>query len=210
LAERSPVHDFRVRALVSGAVAGGLALAGLVMIRVSPGRCDTGSAAVRGLALVIVSAPAGDDAVHAGPGRSGRFAQTSRGDRIAGARPGMPTATVLSQRKGSQPARTGIPGPFGIIELISRTGLPAPWFTRRTVLAGRAAGSGPAANDAGWHVRNRPCPPCRPAAGLLRWGDRHSVAISIAAIPALIAPWLAETRSFTLGPGPMARAGQAV
>ena len=42
LAERALVHDFRVRALASGVVAGALALAGLLVIRVSAGRCGTG------------------------------------------------------------------------------------------------------------------------------------------------------------------------
>ena len=43
LAERALVHDFRIRALVSGVVAGALALAGLLVIRrIAPGRCGTG------------------------------------------------------------------------------------------------------------------------------------------------------------------------
>src|SRR5260370_41188132 len=51
---------------------------------------------------------------------------------------------------------------------------------------------------------DHPPPPGRPALG------GHSVANNIAAIPALIAAWLAETGSFTRGPGPMARASHGM
>jgi cytochrome d ubiquinol oxidase subunit II len=59
LAERSLVHDFRVRALVSGVVAGALALAGLLVIRASAPSLWHGLSSGPGLALVIVSAAAG-------------------------------------------------------------------------------------------------------------------------------------------------------
>ena len=59
LAERSLVHDFRVRALVSGVVAGALALAGLLVIRASAPALWQGLTSGLGLALVIVSAVAG-------------------------------------------------------------------------------------------------------------------------------------------------------
>jgi cytochrome d ubiquinol oxidase subunit II len=59
LAERSLVHDFRVRALVSGVVAGALALAGLLVIRASAPALWHGLTSGLGLALVIVSAAAG-------------------------------------------------------------------------------------------------------------------------------------------------------
>ena len=59
LAERALVHDFRIRALVSGVVAGALALAGLLVIRASAGSLWHGLTSGLGLALVIVSALAG-------------------------------------------------------------------------------------------------------------------------------------------------------
>jgi cytochrome bd ubiquinol oxidase subunit II len=59
LAERALVHDFRVRALVSGVVAGALALAGLLVIRVSAASLWHGLTSGLGLALVILSALAG-------------------------------------------------------------------------------------------------------------------------------------------------------
>ena len=59
LAERSLVHDFRARALVSGVVAGVLALAGLLVIRASAPALWQGLTSGLGLALVIVSALAG-------------------------------------------------------------------------------------------------------------------------------------------------------
>jgi cytochrome d ubiquinol oxidase subunit II len=59
LAERALVHDFRLRALASGVVAGALALAGLLVIRVSAGSLWHGLTSGLGLALVIVSALAG-------------------------------------------------------------------------------------------------------------------------------------------------------
>jgi cytochrome d ubiquinol oxidase subunit II len=59
LAERALVHDFRIRALVSGVVAGALALAGLLVIRSSALPLWHGLTSGLGLALVIVSALAG-------------------------------------------------------------------------------------------------------------------------------------------------------
>jgi cytochrome d ubiquinol oxidase subunit II len=59
LAERTLARDFRVRALASGVVAGALALAGLLVIRVSAGSLWHGLTSGLGLALVIVSALAG-------------------------------------------------------------------------------------------------------------------------------------------------------
>jgi cytochrome bd ubiquinol oxidase subunit II len=59
LAERALVHDFRIRALASGVVAGALALAGLLVIRVSAVSLWHGLTSGLGLALVIVSAVAG-------------------------------------------------------------------------------------------------------------------------------------------------------
>src|SRR5215475_8421538 len=59
LAERDLVHDFRIRALASGVVAGALALAGLLVIRVSAPSLWDGLTSGLGLALVIVSALAG-------------------------------------------------------------------------------------------------------------------------------------------------------
>ena len=59
LAERALVHDFRLRALASGVVAGALALAGLLVIRVSAASLWHGLTSGLGLALVIVSALAG-------------------------------------------------------------------------------------------------------------------------------------------------------
>ena len=59
LAERALVHDFRIRALASGVVAGALALAGLLVIRVSAGSLWHGLTSGLGLALVVVSALAG-------------------------------------------------------------------------------------------------------------------------------------------------------
>jgi cytochrome d ubiquinol oxidase subunit II len=59
LAERALVHDFRIRALASGVVAGALALAGLLVIRVSARPLWHGLTSGPGLALVIVSAVAG-------------------------------------------------------------------------------------------------------------------------------------------------------
>ena len=59
LAERALVHDFRIRALASGVVAGALALAGLLVIRVSAVSLWHGLTSGLGLALVVVSALAG-------------------------------------------------------------------------------------------------------------------------------------------------------
>jgi cytochrome bd-type quinol oxidase subunit 2 len=59
LTERALVHDFRIRALASGVVAGALALAGLLVIRVSARPLWDGLTSGLGLALVIVSALAG-------------------------------------------------------------------------------------------------------------------------------------------------------
>jgi cytochrome d ubiquinol oxidase subunit II len=59
LAERALVHDFRIRALASGVVAGALALAGLLVIRVSAPSLWHGLTSGLGLALVLVSALAG-------------------------------------------------------------------------------------------------------------------------------------------------------
>jgi cytochrome d ubiquinol oxidase subunit II len=59
LAERALVHDFRIRALASGVVAGALALAGLLVIRVSARPLWDGLTSGPGLVLVIVSALAG-------------------------------------------------------------------------------------------------------------------------------------------------------
>jgi cytochrome bd ubiquinol oxidase subunit II len=59
LAERALVHDFRIRALASGVVAGVLALAGLLVIRVSARPLWDGLTSGLGLVLVIVSALAG-------------------------------------------------------------------------------------------------------------------------------------------------------
>src|SRR5689334_14048962 len=59
LAERALVHDFRIRTLVSGVVAGALALAGLLVIRGSALPLWHGLTSGLGLALVIVSALAG-------------------------------------------------------------------------------------------------------------------------------------------------------
>jgi cytochrome d ubiquinol oxidase subunit II len=59
LAERALVHDFRIRALASGVVAGALALAGLLVIRASAVSLWHGLTSGLGLALVIVSALAG-------------------------------------------------------------------------------------------------------------------------------------------------------
>jgi cytochrome d ubiquinol oxidase subunit II len=59
LAERALVHDFRIRALASGVVAGALALAGLLVIRASAESLWHGLTSGLGLALVIVSALAG-------------------------------------------------------------------------------------------------------------------------------------------------------
>ena len=59
LAERALVHDFRIRALASGVVAGALALAGLLVIRVSAVPLWHGLTSGLGLALVVVSALAG-------------------------------------------------------------------------------------------------------------------------------------------------------
>ena len=59
LTERALVHDFRIRALASGVVAGALALAGLLVIRVSARPLWDGLTSGLGLALVLVSALAG-------------------------------------------------------------------------------------------------------------------------------------------------------
>jgi cytochrome d ubiquinol oxidase subunit II len=59
LAERALVHDFRIRALASGVVAGALALAGLLVIRVSARPLWDGLTSGLGLALVVLSALAG-------------------------------------------------------------------------------------------------------------------------------------------------------
>jgi cytochrome bd ubiquinol oxidase subunit II len=60
LAERTLVHDFRVRALVTGVLAGALAVAGLNVVRVSgPRSLWHGLTSGLGLALVCVSALAG-------------------------------------------------------------------------------------------------------------------------------------------------------
>ena len=59
LAERALVHDFRIRALASGVVAGALALAGLLVIRVSARPLWDGLTSGLGLVLVLVSALAG-------------------------------------------------------------------------------------------------------------------------------------------------------
>jgi cytochrome bd ubiquinol oxidase subunit II len=59
LTERALVHDFRIRALVAGVVAGGLALAGLLVIRAEAKPLWHGLSTGLGLALVIVSALAG-------------------------------------------------------------------------------------------------------------------------------------------------------
>jgi cytochrome d ubiquinol oxidase subunit II len=59
LTERTLVHDFRIRALASGVVAGALALAGLLVIRVSARPLWDGLTSGLGLMLVVVSALAG-------------------------------------------------------------------------------------------------------------------------------------------------------
>jgi cytochrome d ubiquinol oxidase subunit II len=59
LTERALVHDFRIRALASGVVAGALALAGLLVIRVSARPLWDGLTSGLGLVLVVVSALAG-------------------------------------------------------------------------------------------------------------------------------------------------------
>jgi cytochrome d ubiquinol oxidase subunit II len=59
LTERALVHDFRTRALVTGVVAGALALVGLLVIRVEARPLWHGLTSGLGLALVIVSAVAG-------------------------------------------------------------------------------------------------------------------------------------------------------
>jgi len=59
LTERTLVHDFRIRALASGVVAGALALAGLLVIRGSAASLWDGLTSGLGLVLVIVSALAG-------------------------------------------------------------------------------------------------------------------------------------------------------
>ena len=59
LTERTLVHDFRIRALASGVVAGALALAGLLVIRVSARPLWDGLTSGLGLVLVLVSALAG-------------------------------------------------------------------------------------------------------------------------------------------------------
>ena len=59
LTERTLVHDFRIRALASGVVAGALALAGLLVIRVSARPLWDGLTSGLGLVLVVVSALAG-------------------------------------------------------------------------------------------------------------------------------------------------------
>ena len=79
LTERTLVHDFRIRALASGVVAGALALAGLLVIRVSARPLWDGLTS--GLGLVLVdrqrAGRGGDDgagvcrAVRAGPGVGG-------------------------------------------------------------------------------------------------------------------------------------------
>jgi cytochrome d ubiquinol oxidase subunit II len=57
--ERALVHDFRIRALAAGVVAGLLALAGLLVIRAEAPALWHGLSSGLGLALVIVSALAG-------------------------------------------------------------------------------------------------------------------------------------------------------
>jgi cytochrome bd ubiquinol oxidase subunit II len=59
LAEPTLVHDFRSRALLSGVVAGALALAGLLLVRAEAGSLWHGLSTGTGLALVIVSGLAG-------------------------------------------------------------------------------------------------------------------------------------------------------
>jgi cytochrome bd ubiquinol oxidase subunit II len=59
LTERALVHDFRIRALCAGVVAGLLALAGLLVIRAEAASLWHGLTSGLGLALVIVSALAG-------------------------------------------------------------------------------------------------------------------------------------------------------
>src|SRR5689334_19161587 len=59
LDERALMHDFRLRALAAGAVAGLLALAGLLVIRAEAPALWHGLSSGLGLALVIVSALAG-------------------------------------------------------------------------------------------------------------------------------------------------------
>jgi cytochrome d ubiquinol oxidase subunit II len=59
LAERALVRDFRIRALLTGVVAGGLALAGLLVVRISARPLWHGLTTGIGLALVCVCAAAG-------------------------------------------------------------------------------------------------------------------------------------------------------
>jgi cytochrome d ubiquinol oxidase subunit II len=59
LAERALTRDFRIRALAAGVVAGALALAGLLVIRVESRSLWHGLTSGLGLALVVVSALAG-------------------------------------------------------------------------------------------------------------------------------------------------------
>src|SRR5207302_704916 len=78
LAERALVHDFRIRALVSGVVAGALALAGLLVIRGSAWPLWHGLTSRLGLARVIVGGisdagvVAADGGAGAGRGRAPR------------------------------------------------------------------------------------------------------------------------------------------
>jgi cytochrome d ubiquinol oxidase subunit II len=59
LSERALVRDFRLRALLAGAVAGALALAGLVVVRFSAAALWHGLTSGAGLALVVISGVAG-------------------------------------------------------------------------------------------------------------------------------------------------------
>ncbi|HLK79016.1 MAG TPA: cytochrome d ubiquinol oxidase subunit II [Streptosporangiaceae bacterium] len=59
LSERALVRDFRLRALLAGAVAGALALVGLVVVRFSAAALWHGLTSGAGLALVVISGVAG-------------------------------------------------------------------------------------------------------------------------------------------------------
>jgi len=59
LSERALVRDFRLRALLAGAVAGALALVGLVVVRFSAATLWHGLTSGAGLALVVISGVAG-------------------------------------------------------------------------------------------------------------------------------------------------------
>ena len=168
LAERALVHDFRIRALASGVVAGALALAGLLVIRVSAVPLWHGLTSGLGLALVIVSALAG--VVTMVLVFFGRFGPARASAALAVAAVIAGWAAAQSPRAAARPdRRRGRGGAVDADRDHRRGGCGcggAGAVAGRAVLAGAARAPGYCGGLGFWGGRGAgEVPPVRPAAG---------------------------------------------